>query len=73
MLKLRAIDFDYCARIAHQRLGRCFYDARLAGSCRPQKQKVPDGTTRGSHTRQMHLVNINDLLDSFVLADDHPS
>ena len=73
VLKFRAVDLDDCARIAHQRLGGCFHDARLAGSGRPQKQEVPDRTARGRHAGQIHLVNIDDLLDRFVLPDDHAS
>src|SRR2546428_604239 len=40
VLKLRAIDLDYCSRILQQGLGGCLYDASLSGAGRPQEQKV---------------------------------
>ncbi len=73
VLEFRAIDLDDCARIAHQRFGGRFHDAGLAGSRWSQKKEVPDGTARRRHSRQIHLINIDDLLDSFILPDDHAS
>ena len=66
VLKFRAVDLDYRARIANQRLRGCFHDTRLARSRWPQKQEVPNGTSRGRHPSQVHLINIHDLLDGLV-------
>ncbi len=73
VLEFRAVDLDDRARIAHQRLSRGFDDACFAGSSWPQKEEVSDGAARGRHSRQIHLINIDDVLDSFILADDHAS
>ena len=61
VLEFRAVNLDDRARIAHQRLSRGFHDACFAGSSWPQKEEVPDGTARGRHSRQIHLINIDDL------------
>src|SRR5437763_15219500 len=70
VLKFRAIDFDHCPGVFHQALGGRFHDASLARSSRPEKQEVPNGTPGRSHTREIHLIDIHDLLDRFMLSDD---
>ena len=42
VLKLRAIDLDYCSRILQQRLGGGFHDASFSGAGGPEEQKVSD-------------------------------
>ena len=70
VLKLRAVDLDHRAAVAHQALRRGFHQPRLAGAGRPQEQEVADRPSRARHARQIRLINVNDLLDRLVLADD---
>ena len=73
VLKLGAVDLDDRARILQQRFGGGFDDARLAGTGRTQEQEVSDRTARGAHARQMHLIDVDDLLDRLILSDNHPA
>src|SRR5438309_6357584 len=70
VLKLRAIDFDYCSRILQQGLGGCLYDASLSGAGRPQEQEVSDRPSDRGQSRQMSLVSPHDLVNCFVLSND---
>src|SRR5712692_10191767 len=70
VLKLRAVNFNHGARVAYQALRRRFYQPRLAGTGRAEEQEVPDGTSRPVHSRQIHLVDVNDVIDCFVLPYD---
>ena len=72
VLELGAVDLDDRARILQQRLGGRFDDAGLSRAGRPQEQEVPDRAARGAHPRQMHLIDVDDLLDRLILPDDHP-
>ena len=71
VLKFRAVDLDDRARITHQGLGGRLDDAGLAGSSGPQEEEVADRTARRRHSRQIHLIDVDDLLDRFILTDDH--
>ena len=71
VLKLRAIDLDDRAGVLHQRFGGGFHDARLTRSGGPEEQEVSDRTPGRRHAGQMHLINVDDLLDGFVLTDNH--
>src|ERR1700686_2605827 len=73
VLELGAIDLDDGARILQQCLGSGFDDARLPGTGRPEEQKVPDGTPWSAHACQIHLIDVDDLLDRLILSDNHPS
>src|ERR1035441_5137907 len=68
MLELRAIDFDYGARVTYQAFGRGFYQARLAGSGGTQEKEIADGPSGARHAGQVGLVNADDLLNGLVLA-----
>src|SRR6185312_3565776 len=69
VLKFRAIDLDYGARILHQALRSRFDNTRFAGPGGPQKQEIAYWASWSTHAGQVHLINVNDLLDRFVLAD----
>ena len=71
VLELGAIDLDDRARILQQRLGGGFDDAGLARAGRPQEQEIPDRTAGRAHPRQIHLIDVDDLLDRLILTDDH--
>src|SRR5258707_15680455 len=71
VLELRAIDLDDGARVLEQRFGGRFHNASFSRSGRPQEQEIADGTTRSAHARQVHLVNVDDLLDRLVLPNNH--
>ena len=70
VLELGAVDLNDSAWVLHQRLSRRLHDAGLPGARRPQKQEIAHRPSRCAHPCQIHLVNVDDLLDRFVLADD---
>ena len=72
VLELRAIDLDHGARILHQRFGSRLDDPGLTGTGRPEKKEVADRPPGSAHPGQIHLIDIHDLLDRFVLTDDVP-
>src|SRR5450432_3724165 len=72
MLKLSAIDLDDRAGILHQCLGGGFDDASLARTSRSKKQEIADRAPRRAHSSQMHLINVDDLLNRLILANDQP-
>src|SRR5579871_6717609 len=57
MLKLRAIHLDHRARISKQDLGRRFHNPRLAGTCRPKKQQIPQAAPANSIRRKTPDTN----------------
>jgi hypothetical protein len=70
VLKLCAIDLDYCTGILQQGLGGCLNDASLSGACRPQEKKVCDRPPNRRQSRHVSLVSPHDLVNCFVLPYD---
>src|SRR5713226_9520051 len=70
VLELRAIDLDDRARVAHQALRRRLHQAGLSRARRAEKQEVSNRPPRTAHPRQVSLINVNDLLNRFILAYD---
>src|SRR5579864_262890 len=70
MLELGAIDLDAGARISKESFGHGFDHARLAGTGRSQKQEVAHWAAGSIQAGQKHLVDLDDLLDRLVLADN---
>src|SRR5215467_11933372 len=70
VLELGAVDLDDGAGILDQRFGSRFDNAGLARTCGPKKEEVPDRTARCSHPREIHLIDVHDVLDRLVLAND---
>ena len=52
-------------------VGGGFDDASLSGTGRAQEQEVADRASRRIEAGQMHLIDVDDLLDRFNLSDDH--
>src|SRR6266849_5980578 len=73
VLKLRAIDLDYCSRIFQQGLGRRLDDASFSGARRSEEQKISDGPADRGQSRQVSLINPHDLVNGFVLSNDKPA
>src|SRR5215470_12503645 len=71
VLKLRTVDFDHRTRILEKDLRCSLDDPSLSRSSRSEEQKIPDRTSRRIQTREVHLINIYDLLNCLVLSDDH--
>ena len=70
MLKLRAIDLDDRAGIAHQAFRGGFHQARFAGTGGSQEEQIADRPSGAGHAGQVRLINADDLLNGLVLADD---
>ena len=70
VLELRAIDLDHRAAIPGQCLRGGFHQSRFARSSRSQEQKIANRPARADHTRQVGLINVDNLLDRFVLTND---
>src|ERR1700676_5522847 len=71
MLELSAIDLDDSARILQQCFRGGFNDAGFTRSSRTQEKEVSDRTARCTHPREVHLIDVDDLLDRLILAHDH--
>src|SRR6185437_16978669 len=69
-LKFTAVDLERRARIAHQRFRRRFHQPCLARSCWPKEEKASNRPPGTRHARKKRLVDIDDLLNRFVLAND---
>src|SRR5215471_10967106 len=70
MLKLRAINLYHGARVAYQAFRCRFHQPGLAGTSRAQEQEIAYRASRTVHSRQIHLVDVHDMIDRFILADD---
>ena len=73
MLKLRAIDLDDSTRVLEQRFRRRLNNSGLARTGGTKEQKVSNGPAWGIHPREMHLVDVDDMLNRLILPDDHSS
>src|SRR5258708_30286394 len=71
MLEFSAIDLNNRARALHQRFGRGFDDARLAGTGGTKEQKTSDRAAGRGHPPEIHLIDVHDLLDGFILSVGH--
>ena len=71
VLELGAINLDDRARVLHQSFRRRFDDAGLAGASGPEEQEVTNRAASGRHPGQMHLIDVDNLLDGFILTDNH--
>src|SRR6476620_5813707 len=71
VLELGAVNLNDRARILEQYFSGGFDDSGFARTRRTQEQKVPDWTSGRVHPSQMHLVDVDDLLDRLILPYDH--
>ncbi len=72
VLELSTVDLNYRPWILQQAFRRCLHDARLAGTGGPEEQEVPDRPPGSTHSGEMHLIDVHDLLYRVVLADYEP-
>ena len=70
VLELGAVDLDHRARIPQQASAVASTMRVLPGAGRTEEQEVADRAARGAHSRQVHLVDVDDLLDRLILTDD---
>src|ERR1039458_2734358 len=70
VLKLGAVDLDAGMGIAEQGLCHGFHHASLPRTGRSQKKQVAHRTPRRVQARQKNLVNLGNLFDGLILADD---
>ena len=67
MLELRAINLDACPCVSKQRLSHGFDHSRFSRSRGSQEEQVSYWTSGRIQTRQKHLIDFDDLIDSCVL------
>src|SRR6266852_8873510 len=70
VLELRAVDLDHGARVANQTLGHGLHQPGFSRAGGSEKKETPDGTRWAVHAREIGLIDVDDLLDGVVLADD---
>src|SRR5450432_173165 len=70
VLEFGAIDLDDGARVAHEALRRGFDEPGFAGTGRSQEEQVADRPSGSAHSRQVSLIDADDLLYRFILADN---
>src|ERR1044071_6716537 len=70
VLELCAVNLDESAWIPEQNLRSGFHDSRFTRAGRSQKQQIADGPAGRRHSGQIGLVNVYDLLNAPLLADD---
>ena len=70
VLELRAVNLDHGPQIPNQALRGGFDHPRFARSRWSQEQEVTDRTSRAVHTSQVHLIDVDDLVDGFILPDE---
>jgi hypothetical protein len=70
VLKFGAIYFDDGAGVAEENFGGGFDDARFAGTGGPEEEQVAHGTARRVQASTKNLVEIDQRLHAFFLAND---
>ncbi len=70
VLEFGAIDFNDGAIGAGEGFGGGFDDPGLAGAGGAEEEEVADGAMRGAEAGEVHLVDIDNLGDGFILADN---
>src|SRR6266849_5206724 len=70
VLELGAVDLDHCARVADEAFSGRLDKPGFARAGRPEEQKISDRPAGTRHARQVRLIDIYDLLNRVVLADD---
>src|SRR5579875_4164660 len=68
VLKLRAVDLEDRVRASKQHFACGFYQPRLAGTRRPQKQQVRQRSSRYGKSGPVNLINSRQPADCAVLA-----
>src|SRR5579875_4028755 len=69
VLKLGTVDLDHRALVAEQCLGRGLHRTRLARTGRPQEKEVAYRAAGSRKPGDMHLVDVDDLLNGLLLSD----
>jgi hypothetical protein len=70
VLEFGAVDLDDGAIGAGEGFGGGFDDSGFAGSGGAQEQEIADRAMRGGEAGQVHLIDVDNLGDGFILADD---
>src|SRR5262249_32262217 len=70
VLEFSTINLDDRPGIAKKRLRHRLHHARLARSCRTEKEQVPHRTPGSIQSSQKHLIDFNHFFDGRVLAND---
>ena len=70
VLELGAINLDAGASVAEQSLGHRFHNPRLARTRGSKKQQIAHRASWRIQSRQKHLVDLHNLLNSRLLPHD---
>ena len=69
VLELSAVDFDNCTRTPYQCFGSCLDYTRFTRAGWSQEEEIADRSARRCQARKMQLINADDFLYCFVLAN----
>src|SRR5690348_4135987 len=67
VLELSAVDFDYCAPVPDQTLGRGLHEPRLTWAGRTEKEEIPDWPASRRQSREVSLISPHDMLNCLFL------
>src|SRR5215469_13884056 len=70
VLKFCTVDLNYCAGVLHQRLRCGLHDPGFARPGRSEEKKISDRPSWSAHPCQVHLVDVDDLLDRLILTNN---
>src|SRR5437868_12638847 len=70
VLKLGAVYLDHRAGVLDQCFSRSLDNPRFPGTRRSEEQKVADRAARSAHAREVHLIDVDNLLDRLLLPHD---
>src|SRR5690349_11358406 len=70
VLEFGAINLDYRSSVAGQRFRGRFDQSRFSRSSGTQEQEIPYRPSGAGHSRQIGLIDVDDLLDRLILTYD---
>src|SRR4029077_16649264 len=73
VLELGTINLDYGPCVSYQSFRGGFHNAGFPRASRSEKKEISNRTAGRRHSRQVHLEDVDNLLDCLILTNNHPS
>src|SRR2546421_11490723 len=70
VLEFGTVNFSHRAGILEQCLGGCFHGPGFTGSRGAEKEKASNEPAWGIYAGDIHLINVDNLSNCFLLPDD---